>query len=118
MSDSTQILALARAHFDNMRGQEIEIPEWSDPESDDTLVGFYDPPTLRVRQAIQRRAGKSEGRMMALVVILCLKDKDGKTLFQDDAESLATLESKVDPKVVARVAQSILQTSEDSDLGN
>jgi hypothetical protein len=117
MHDPNTILDAARAHFDKMRGQEIEIPEWAGEHSD-TLVAYFDPPTLRVRQMIQHRAGKSEARQMALTVLLCLKNKDGKLIFKDDAPTLATLESGVDPKVVARIAQKILGLTDEEDLGN
>lgn len=116
MADSNAILDLARAHFDNMRGQEIEIPEWGDDNG--PLVAYYDPPTLRTRQTIQHRAGKSESRQMALTVLLSLKDEDGKVLFKDDAPTLAALEGQVDPKVMARIAQKILGLTPETDLGN
>lgn len=116
MADQDDILTLARAHFDKMRGQTIEVPEWGDDSG--PLVAHYDPPTLRVRQAITHRAGKLESRQMALTVILCLKGADGKPVFRDDAPTLAALEGQVDPKVVARVAQVILQVIADTDLGN
>lgn len=117
MADSDTILNIARAHFDKMRGQEIEIPEWGDEENG-PLVAYYDPPTLRTRQTIQHRAGKSESRQMALTVLLCLKGADGKGLFKDDVPTLAALEGQVDPKVMARIAQKILGLSPDNDLGN
>jgi len=116
MPDSEAILSVARAHFDKMRGQEIEIPEWGN--DDGPLVAYFDPPTLRVRQNIQRRAGKSEARQMALTALICLKDKDGKAMFTDDAETLATIEAHVDPKVVARISQKILGLTPETDLGN
>lgn len=120
MTDATPaasaILDLARAHFDKMRGQSITIPEWGDENG--PLVACYDPPTLRVRQMITHRATRLESRQMALTVILCLKGQDGKPIFKDDAPTLAALEGQVDPKVVARVAQVILQVSGETDLGN
>lgn len=119
MTDSTQILDLARAHFDKQRGQEIEIPEWGANGPDgEPLIAKFDPPTLRNRQVIQSRAGKSESRQMALTVQLCLRDVKGELMFKDDAATLAALEGAVDPKVMARIAQKILGLSSDDSLGN
>lgn len=109
------ILDAARAHFDNMRGQVIEVPEWG---MTGDAAARYDPPSLRRRQAIQSQAQKSEARMMALTVIHCLKDAEGAPIFKNDAPTLATLETKVDPAVVARVATKILGVSGEADLGN
>jgi hypothetical protein len=116
MSTSDAILTAARAHFDNMRGQELEIPEWG--QEGKPLVAFFDPPTLRKRQEINARCGKSESRQMALTCILCLKDKDGKPLLTDDAETLATLEGASDPKVVSRIAMEVLGLTPAAKLGN
>ncbi|AKU43255.1 tail assembly chaperone [Rhodobacter phage RcCronus] len=113
--NAENILETARAHFDKMRGQTVEIPEWGMVGED---AARFDPPTLRVRQRIQSRAGKSEARQMALVVILCLKDKGGKPLFADDAPTLAAMEAEVDPAVVARAAQKVLNLTSETDLGN
>ena len=116
MSKSVAILTAARAHFDNMRGQEIEIPEWG--EEGKPLVAFYDPPTLRKRQEINSRCGKSESMQMAFTCILCLTDKDGKPLLEDDAETLTTLTGATDPKVVSRIAMKILGLTPAAKLGN
>lgn len=113
--NSDDILGKARAHFDKLRGRQVEVPEWD-------LVGdnaaTYDPPTLRVRQLIQHQAGKSDARQMALVLIHCLKDKDGVALFKNDAPTLAALENQVDPAVVARIAGKVLALSDETALGN
>lgn len=113
--NAENILETARAHFDKLRGQTVEIPEWGMVGED---AATFDPPTLRVRQQIQHRSGKSEARQMALVLILCLKGADGKKLFKDDAPTLAAMEAEVDPAVVARAAQKILNLTSDVDLGN
>lgn len=115
MADSAAILDKARAHFDKMRGQTIEIPEWG---LTGEAAARFDPPTLRIRQAIQHRAGKSESRQFATTVILCLKGKDGKPIFKDDAPTLAALEAEVDPQIVSRIFNRILTVSSEDDLGN
>ncbi len=113
--DANAILDTAREHFGRLRGQKIEIPEWG---MVDDKAGTYDPPTLKIRQMIQHRAGKSEARQMALVMILCLKDHDGAKVFRDDVPTLAALEADVDPRVVAQAAQKILGLTDADALGN
>lgn len=113
--NADQILDAARAHFDKQRAQKIEVPEW-DMVGDNAAT--FDPPSLRRRQQIQHLAGKSEARQLALAVILCVKNKDGAMLFQNDAPTLAALENQVDPAVLARIAKRVLGLSEESDLGN
>jgi len=117
MPETNAILTAARAHFDNMRGQEIKIPEWGVSE-DKPLVAFFDPPSLRVRQEIERRAGKSDGRKIAVAAIICLKDKDGKPLFTDDAVTLDALECQVSADVAARIYTRVLGLTKAETLGN
>lgn len=113
--NAEKILETARAHFDKMRGQTVEVPEWG-MEGDD--AARFDPPTLRVRQMIQHQAGKSEARQTALTVVHCLKNADGEKIFKNDAVTMATFESQMDPAVIARVAQKILGLTGETDLGN
>lgn len=116
MAANVAILAIARAHFDNMRNKEITIPEWGDDGA--PLVAFYDPPTLNLRQQITQRSGKLQSRQMAVTVILCLKYADGQAVFTDDAPTLAALEGAVDPAVVSRIALEVLGLTTEGDLGN
>lgn len=116
---SAKVAAAARGHFDAMKGQSVEIPEWDlGPDDDGQPVVFFDPPTLRTRQSIQSRCGTSQSRQFALTVILCLKDADGAAVFADDAASLALLENEADPQVVARVFNKIISVTEGEALGN
>lgn len=113
--NAEQILETARAHFDRLRGQSIEVPEWG---LDGDKAATFDPPTLRIRQLIQHQAGKSDARLSALTVIHCLKDRDGKRIFQNDAPTMAAFETQLDPVVIGRVAGRILHSSPETDLGN
>jgi hypothetical protein len=113
MSD---ILAAARAHYDRLRGQTVEVPEWG-TEGVPAVVHF-DPPTLRARQALQHRANKSESRLMAFAVILWAKTADGTRMFKDDALTLAAFENDIDPAIIARVAGRMLGISSEDALGN
>ena len=56
---------------------------------------------------------------MALVVFECAKDADGQRMFKPtDTASLNRLQTAVDPAVVARIAVTILNITDSSDLGN
>lgn len=122
MTATDAILGHARAHFERLRGQRVEVPEWGDDAG--PLVVHFDPLSLRARQRLDARAGKvaggdvNRGRLVALVVILHARGADGALLFEDNAETLAAMENRVDPAVVARIAAAILATSAEGDLGN
>lgn len=102
----TDVLTAAAAHFDRMRGQSVEVPEWG--AEGVPLVVRFDPLTLRQRQALQGVAKGNESRMMALCVIRHARQADGAAMFKDDAPTLAQFENQIDPKVVARIAAAIL----------
>jgi hypothetical protein len=114
MSD---ILDAARAHFERMSKQRIEVAEWSsDPETPAVIT--FAPLTLRARQQLQARAKGNEARLLALTVILHAKDEGGKPILPDTAETLKIVENEIDPKVLARIAAAILGVSEADTLGN
>ncbi|MFT5616298.1 MAG: hypothetical protein ACI8Q6_003595 [Granulosicoccus sp.] len=117
MSQADDVLKIARAHFDNMRGKKIKIPEWGVSKAK-PFIAFFDPPTLRVRQEIKKRSGNSEARQIAVTAILCLKDAEGKKIFTDDAPTLDTLETQVCADVVARLSSQVLGLTRGTDLGN
>ena len=108
----TNIIDAARKHFDGMKGQTITVEEWGG------VTVHYDPPSLEARQMIQKRAGKSEARQCCYVLIMCLKTAEGERLFKDDADTIANFMSNVDPRVVARIAEQVLTTSDEATLGN
>lgn len=115
MSD---LLVLARAHYGRLRGQTIEIPEWAGEDGAPAVIHFS-PLTLRQRQKLNARAGADNpARVMSLAVILFALDAEGAPVFEDNASTLAALESDVSPAVIARIAGAMLGTSGEEDLGN
>jgi hypothetical protein len=113
MSD---ILTAARGHFERLRRQTVEVPEWG--EDGAPAVLYFDPPTLRQRHIVKHRANGNEARLLALAVILWAKDADGKPAFTDDAITLGAFETELDPAVIARVAGCLLGVSSADSLGN
>ncbi|MBW4709573.1 hypothetical protein KX928_17440 [Roseobacter sp. YSTF-M11] len=114
---ATAALAAATAHYDRLRGQTIEVPEWGSEGA--PLVIYYDPITAAQSQSIVKRAKGNDARATALAVILYSKDKAGKPIFTDDAPTLKAFENDVLPEVIARIGQAILGiTGRGADLGN
>lgn len=110
------ILANARGHFDKMRNQKIEVPEWGDDEG--PAIMYFDPLSLAQRQSLQRQSKGNEARMLALCVILFAKNSDGKRYFENNADTNKAFDNDLDPAVVARVAGAMIQVSGEEDLGN
>lgn len=118
MSDhaTNPALAAATAHYDALRGQTVEVPEWGTDGA--PLVIHFDPITAAQAQTVTRRAKGSDARATALAVILFAKDARGNALFSDDAPTLKAFENDVDPRVVARIGQAILGVERgEADLG-
>lgn len=63
----------------------IEIEEWG-------LSAFIRPISAARHASIRKET--NESRMAAKFIIACLMDKDGKPIFEDNAASLAELESQ------------------------
>lgn len=116
MNAQPRMLDIARQHFELMRGRSVEIPEWRVDGKPVTVC--FDPMTLHGRHQLQQRARGNEARAIALTVIMFAKDETGARMFQDDAETLAALETQVDPAVLARIAAEMMRTSSRADLGN
>ncbi|WP_116134340.1 hypothetical protein [Tropicimonas sp. IMCC34043] len=121
MSEFIPSPALARAaeHYNRLRGQTVEVPEWGDECG--PLVIHFDPVTAAQAQAVTRRAAGSDAKATALAVILYSKDADGNPVFEDNGGTLQYFMTKVDPKIVAKIGKAImgLDAREDADeLGN
>lgn len=114
MSD---LLDRARAHFERMSKQKVEVPEWGDEEGNPAEIVFA-PLTLRDRQVLRQRAGDSEAKLMLFVVMLHAKKADGTPWFTDSPATIKALEREVDPAIIARVAARMLGVSKADDLGN
>lgn len=111
------LLSQARAHFERMSNQSITVPEWGDAAGNPAVIHFA-PLTLRDRQKLRQRAGDSESKLTLLTVMCHAKDPDGALLFADSIETIKSLETAVDPAVLARIAVRMLGASSADDLGN
>ena len=102
MSD---VLDLARAHYQRMRNQKLEIPEWS-PAGRRAVRGLFlaAHPAATPEIAGARRRRTTRPGLMALCVILFAKRADGSALFEDTPATLKAIENDIAPAVIARIA--------------
>ena len=96
MSD---ILDKAKEHFQAIDRKIIYVPEW-----DQTI--YSKPLTLADKRILTRNTKPDDVTMFADVLILKAEDKEGKKLYT--LENKQTLMRSVDPEIVARIAQQIL----------
>ena len=96
MSD---ILDKAKEHFQAIDRKIIYVPEW-----DQTI--YSKPLTLADKRILTRNTKPDDVTMFADVLILKAEDKEGKKLYT--LEDKQTLMRSVDPEIVARIAQQIL----------
>lgn len=103
------ILERARDHFASLDGQSIEVSEWGD--DDGPLVVFFDPMTLREKSRLYRMAKNDDMALLAHAVIMKAADGSGNKLFT--LEDKHALMNKVDPNILARIANRIIGANED-----
>ena len=97
MSD---ILDKAKEHFKSIDRKIIEVPEWNQ-------TVYSKPLTLADKRKLTRTIKPDDVTLFADVLILKAEDKEGNKLYT--LENKHTLMHSVDPEVVARVAQQILE---------
>lgn len=120
----TDILATARAHAQKMKGQKIEIPEWGAPG--EPAVIYYDPLSMRERQSLQQQATKGKGEsavvdnclLVALTVAKHSKNEQGEPIFPPGLDTITQLENDVDPNILARIAEAMVEVTDEVALGN
>lgn len=96
MSD---ILDKAKEHFKAIDRKIIYVPEWD-------ITVYSKPLTLADKRILTRNTKPDDVTMFADVLILKAEDKEGKKLYT--LEDKPTLMRSVDPEIVARIAQQIL----------
>ncbi len=102
----------AKQHFQQKETKHIEIPEWGDDNG--PLIIYAEPLTLQDKQRIYKKAKEGELVSLAYVLIWFAKDKDGEKLFT--IEDKRTLLKAVDPNVLARAANIILEAPSADDI--
>lgn len=109
MSD---ILAKLAAHRETgVQTFPIEIPEWD-------LSCFIRPLSTAKHLGLSKE--KSRSRQAARLIVYSLVDASGASIFEDNAASLAEIESQPSP-LVARISQEVLEvlgTEDEEDAKN
>lgn len=106
------ILDNAKQHFSEKEVKHIEVPEWGDENG--PLIIYAEPLTLQDKQKIYKKAKEGELISLAYVLIWFAKDKDGEKLFT--IEDKRTLLNAVDPNVLARAANIVLEAPSVDDI--
>ena len=96
MSD---ILEKAKEHFKAIDRKIIDVPEWG-------IIVYAKPLTLADKRILTRNTKPDDVTLFADVLILKAEDKTGNKIYS--LEDKHTLMNLVDPEIVARIAQQIL----------
>ena len=102
----------AKQHFEDLGRQSIEVPEWG--EDGLPLKIFWSPMTAQQHRKITSTEDGRTAKLLVSVLILKAEDADGRKIFTE--ENRADLMSKVDLRVVTRVANAILLERSIEDL--
>ncbi len=103
------IFQQAVEHFDSRAGIVIEVPEWGGP--DGPAVLHAEPLNLREKAQIFRGASADDLSVLVDVLILKARDGRGEPVFSRADKPLML--RRLDPDVVARVAERILSPAGD-----
>lgn len=99
------VIERAKTHFSMKEVKVIEVPEWGDENS--PLLIYASPMTLAEKRRLFN--GTKETDIFVLVDLLIMKAKDQKGDPIFTLEHKRDLTSSVDPDVIARVSNEILQ---------
>lgn len=100
------VIERAKTHFSSKEVKVIEVPEWGDENS--PLLIYATPMTLAEKRKLFH--GTKETDIFVLVDLLIMKAKDQKGDPIFTLEHKRDLTTSVDPDVIARVSNEILQS--------
>ena len=76
-----KVIDRAKNHFENLGVQSIEVEEWSDENNNPTII-YWDPITLAEKKKLfQKSDNLNDVAILADIVVMKAKDKDGKKMF-------------------------------------
>ena len=96
-------------HFDSLTIRTLDVPEWGNG-SGDPLVIYAKPLTLGASGKLYKLARDDDMKVMALAILHCAMDEDGKKLFKYD--DLPKLLGNADVKIVTKIASWIFESDE------
>lgn len=106
------IIDQAKNHFKGRGRKKIEVPEWGN--GDGPCVLFYSPLTLEEQAKIYRATEKSSLAGLAKALVIKCENEKGEKVFKP--EDYYALIKGADAKVVARVANTILDVPDSKEM--
>lgn len=101
------IIDSAKAHFESLGIQSIDVPEWKDENGNPSKI-YWNPINLYEKNLLFRKSDNmSDVSILADILVMKALDKDGNKLFK--AEDKLALMYKVDSDVLSRVATAMVQ---------
>ena len=101
------IIDSAKAHFESLGVQSIEVPEWKDANGNPSVI-YWNPINLYEKNLLFKKSDNmSDVSILADILVMKGLDKDGNKLFK--AEDKLALIYKVDSDVLSRVATAMVQ---------
>lgn len=103
------VLERAKAHFESLRDQFIDLPEWG--QDGVPLRVYFDRPSIRqIRDLVSKARDPNDAtEKAARLVIMFAKDgprPTGKPLFK--MGDMLELQSEADPNILAKLAEAII----------
>lgn len=105
------VIDRVKTHFETLKTQVIEVPEWSDEHGNPTMF-YCEPLTLEEKNKLfQKSANFNDLNVLVDLIIMKLKTKNdkGELVKAFEVEDKFTLRKKADTTVIATIANKILQ---------
>ena len=101
------IIDSAKAHFESLGVQSIEVPEWKDADGKPSVI-YWNPINLYEKNILFKKSDNmSDVSILADILVMKGLDKDGNKIFK--VEDKLALMYKVDSDVLSRVATAMVQ---------
>ena len=97
----------AKAHFESLGVQQIEVEEWVDEDGKPSII-YWNPITLSEKNKLFKKSDNlNDVSILADILVMKAIDKDGNKLFT--LEDKLALMHKVDSDVLSRIATAMVQ---------
>ena len=104
------VIDSAKAHFESLGIQSIEVPEWKDTDGKPSMI-YWNPINLYEKNLLFKKSDNmSDVSILADILVMKALDKDDKGELQKafKPEDKFALRKKADSNIVATVANKIL----------
>ncbi len=101
------VIDIAKAHFESLGVQSMEVPEWKDTDGKPSVI-YWNPINLYEKNILFKKSDNMQDvSILADILVMKALDKDGKKLFE--AKDKLTLMYKVDSDVLSRIATEMVK---------